>query len=141
MKAEEYKDILNHYMYRFKLEHTDEYHNYIKLKYFYTKNSEITVDNIIKLVCEGEKVDIEDMKRTGRNRNLNIQPRQIASYLITKHIKGLTLESIGKALRNEPLDHATVIHANKTINNLIDTDKRMKNKLIHYEDIIKAWKE
>jgi len=52
-----------------------------------------------------------------------VQARQIAMYF-SKLLTGLSLAKIGKSIGNK--DHATVLHACKTVNNLIDTDKKFK---------------
>jgi DNA repair ATPase RecN len=55
-----------------------------------------------------------------------IQARQIAMYFSKKLTKS-SLTSIGTQIGQK--DHATVLHAIKTVNNLIDTEKKYKTDI------------
>ena len=63
-----------------------------------------------------------------------VYARQIAMYLISKYSTA-TLEKIGAQFAGK--DHATVLHAKKVINNLIDTDRNIKAQIKDLENIIK----
>ncbi len=52
-----------------------------------------------------------------------VQARQIAMYLAKSMTKS-SLATIGMHCGGK--DHATVLHACRTVNNLMDTDKRFK---------------
>lgn len=59
----------------------------------------------------------------------HVTPRQIAIYLIKKHTT-LSLVGIGKNLvEGHIFDHSTVIHAIKTIENLLSYDKCINKDL------------
>jgi chromosomal replication initiator protein len=60
-----------------------------------------------------------------------VQARQIAMYF-SKNLTKASLANIGAHLGGK--DHATVLHACRTVNNLIETDKRFRN---YIEDIEK----
>jgi len=62
------------------------------------------------------------IKYDSRKREV-VQARQIAMVL-SKQLTKKSLDYIGKQLADR--DHATVLHAIKTVNNLIDTDKEFK---------------
>jgi chromosomal replication initiator protein len=98
----------------------------------FVKNTtrEISVDYIQKIVCDYFNLPIELLKSNTRNREV-VQARQIAMFFAKKHTK-LSLASIGAQTGGK--DHATVLHACKTVNNLMDTDKRFK---IYIEDLEK----
>ena len=72
---------------------------------------------------------IETMKSKTRKREI-VQCRQLAMYFSKQKTKN-SLAMIGKHCGNK--DHATVLHACKTVNNLADTDKRFKGYLSDIE--------
>lgn len=55
-----------------------------------------------------------------------VQVRQVSMYFAKKYTK-CSLATIGNEYGGK--DHATVLHAVKTVNNLIDTDKRFKRQV------------
>ena len=72
---------------------------------------------------------IEIMKSKTRKREI-VQCRQLAMYF-AKQLTKNSLDMIGKHCGNK--DHATVLHACKTVNNLADTDKRFKGYISDIE--------
>jgi len=80
-------------------------------------------DYIIKLTCKYYNVEEVLMKQKTRKREVCF-PRQIAMYLI-KDATNLSLKSIGELFSGK--DHATVLHACRTVNNLMDSDKQVKS--------------
>ncbi|MBE9467627.1 MAG: chromosomal replication initiator protein DnaA [Bacteroidetes bacterium] len=88
------------------------------------KNSkrEITIDFIEKTVCDYFNMPINLMNSKTRKREI-VQARQIAMYF-AKSLTKQSLATIGAKIGGK--DHATVLHACKTVNNLIDTDKRFQ---------------
>ena len=83
---------------------------------------EVSIDFIQKVVCDYFDIPIEIMKSKTRKREI-VQCRQLAMYF-SKQMTKSSLAMIGKHCGNK--DHATVLHACKTVNNLADTDKRFK---------------
>lgn len=89
---------------------------------------EITIEHIRNVVCEYLNIDQTIFDSAKRTREI-AQARQIAMYLCKHHTKA-PLATIGLAIGGK--NHATVLHACKTISNLIETDKSF-NQLM--EDI------
>lgn len=79
---------------------------------------EVTVASITEMVCQHTGVDLKDMVSSSRLRPV-AQARQVAMYLSRQYTKE-PLASIGLAFGK---NHATVMHACKTIVNLMETDK------------------
>jgi chromosomal replication initiator protein len=94
---------------------------------------EITIDYIQKIVCDYFNMPIDSLQSKTRKREV-VQARQIAMYF-SKSLTKSSLASIGSQIGNK--DHATVLHACKTVNNLIDTDKHFR---IDVEEIEKRLK-
>jgi chromosomal replication initiator protein len=84
---------------------------------------EVSIDYIQKVVCDYFDLPIELLKSKTRKREV-VQARQIAMYFAKSMTKS-SLATIG--LHCGGKDHATVLHACRTVNNLMDTDKRFKN--------------
>lgn len=82
----------------------------------------MTHDQIIKIVCEYYGIDKETILKKTRKREI-VQARQIAMYF-TKEFTRLSLANIGLYIGEK--DHATVLHACKTVNNLIETSKSIR---------------
>lgn len=79
----------------------------------------ITIDMIQKKVCEYFGVKLSDVLSTKRQKNI-IKVRHTAMYL-SKQLTTKSLPDIGKAFGGR--DHATVIHAVKKVNDLLEQDK------------------
>ena len=97
----------------------------------FVKNTvrEVSIDYIQKVVCDYFNIPIETMKSKTRKREI-VQCRQLAMYF-SKQMTKNSLAMIGKYCGNK--DHATVLHACKTVNNLSDTDKRFKGYISDIE--------
>ncbi len=90
----------------------------------FVKNTkrEISVDYIQKVVSNYFEIDIATLQSNTRKRNV-VQARQLAMYFSKKMTKS-SLASIGSQIGKR--DHATVLHACKTVDNLSETDKQFK---------------
>src|SRR6056297_892042 len=99
------------------------------------KNSkkEISVDYIQKIVCDYFEITPDQLHSKTRKREI-VQARQIAMYF-SKSLTKSSLASIGSQIGGK--DHATVLHACKTVNNLVDTDKRFKQTVDNIEKKLK----
>ena len=86
---------------------------------------QVTVEFIQKTICDYFYITPDEMKANTRKRE-TVQARQTC-MLFTDSLTKLSLAKIGQLTGNK--DHATVLHAKKTINNLIDTDKSFKNQI------------
>jgi chromosomal replication initiator protein len=91
-------------------------------KFVKSTNHEVSIDYIQKVVCDYFDLEIELLKSKTRKRNV-VQARQIAMYF-AKNMTKSSLSSIGAHCGGK--DHATVLHACRTVNNLIETDKKFK---------------
>ena len=90
----------------------------------FVKNTvrEVSIDYIQKVVCDYFDIPIDIMKSKTRKREV-VQARQIAMYFAKKFTKA-SLASIGTQIGRR--DHATVLHACKTVDNLSFTDKQFR---------------
>lgn len=90
----------------------------------FVKNTarEVSIDYIQKVVCDYFDLPIELLKSKTRKREV-VQARQIVMYF-AKSMTKASLASIGAQCGGK--DHATVLHACRTVNNLIDTDKQIR---------------
>ncbi len=88
------------------------------------KNSrrEISIDYIQKIVCDYYNIPLNLIQSKTRKREI-VQARQVAMFF-SKSLTKSSLATIGTQIGGK--DHATVLHACKTVNNLIDTDKQFR---------------
>lgn len=103
-------------------------------KFVRSTPKEITVEFIQKLVCEYFDIPLEKMHSKTRKREI-VQARQLAMYF-SKNFTKSSLATIGNKCGNK--DHATVLHACKTVKNLFDTDKGFKKYVDELENMIKV---
>jgi chromosomal replication initiator protein len=101
----------------------------------FVKNTtrEISIDYIQKVVCDYFNLPLEAINSKTRKREI-VQARQLAMFFSKKHTKS-SLATIGLHCGNK--DHATVLHACRTVNNLLETDKRFR---VYVEEIDKKLK-
>lgn len=96
------------------------------------KKEDRLIDFIIKVVSK--YYDVEDNYFTTKNRKRElVVARQTAMYFIVKYSTA-TLEKTGNAFGGK--DHATVLHGVRTIKNLIDCDKVVKQQINELDNII-----
>ena len=90
----------------------------------FVKNTkrEVSIDYIQKVVSEYFQMDVATLQSKTRKRHI-VQARQLAMYFAKKYTKA-SLASIGSQIGKR--DHATVLHACKTVDNLYATDKQFK---------------
>ncbi|MCB4809323.1 chromosomal replication initiator protein DnaA [Tamlana sp. 62-3] len=98
----------------------------------FVKNTkrEVSIDYIQKVVSDYFQMDIETLQSKTRKRHI-VQARQLAMFFAKKFTKA-SLASIGSQIGKR--DHATVLHACKTVDNLSSTDKQFRK---YVEDITK----
>jgi chromosomal replication initiator protein len=99
------------------------------------KNSkrELSIEYISKVVCDYFNMPVDSLQTKTRKREV-VQARQIAMYF-SKSLTKYSLTSIGAQIGAK--DHATVLDACKTVNNLKDTDKNFR---VYVEEIEKKLK-
>jgi chromosomal replication initiator protein len=98
----------------------------------FVKNTarEVSIEYIQKVVCDYFDLPIEMLKSKTRKREV-VQARQISMYFSKKMTKS-SLANIGAHCGGK--DHATVLHACRTVVNLSETDKQFK---VYLEDLEK----
>ena len=90
---------------------------------------EVSIEYIQKVVCDYFDLPIEMLKSKTRKREV-VQARQISMYFSKKMPKS-SLANIGAHCGGK--DHATVLHACRTVVNLSETDKQFRNYLEELE--------
>ncbi len=90
----------------------------------FVKNTkrEVSIEYIQKVVSEYFQMEIATLQSKTRKRHI-VQARQLAMYFAKKYTKA-SLASIGNQIGKR--DHATVLHACKTVDNLSFTDKQFR---------------
>ncbi len=102
-------------------------------KFVKNTSREISIDYIQKVVCDYFNLPLDLINSKTRKREI-VQARQLAMYFSKKHTKS-SLATIGLHCGNK--DHATVLHACRTVNNLVETDKQFR---VYVEDLEKKIK-
>ena len=102
-------------------------------KFIRNNSREISIDYIQKIVCDYFDINIDMLNSKTRKREI-VQARQLSMFFAKKLTKA-SLASIG--LHCGKKDHATVLHACRTVNNLIETDKQFK---LYVDDLEKKIK-
>ena len=102
-------------------------------KFIKNNSREITIDYIQKTVCDYFEINIDLLNSKTRKREI-VQARQLSMFFAKKLTKA-SLACIGLHCGNK--DHATVLHACRTVNNLIETDRQFKGYVDDLEKRIK----
>ena len=113
-----------------KKEITIELAKQIVEKFVKQTKKEISIDYIQKIVSDYFQMEVSTLQSKTRKRHI-VQARQLAMFFAKKFTKA-SLASIGSQIGKR--DHATVLHACKTVNNLSSTDKQFKK---YVEDLHK----
>lgn len=92
-----------------------------------------TVEKIRDVVCEYFSLSVDAISTKSRKREV-VQARQIAMYL-SKNMTKNSLSSIGNTIGQR--DHATVLHACKIVNDLMDSDKNFRTSVHEIEEKLK----
>lgn len=95
---------------------------------------EISVDYISKIVCDYFGIEVDALQSKTRKREI-VQARQIAMFF-SKSLTNNSLSAIGAKIGRK--DHATVLHACKTVNNLLETDRDFKCQIQKIEAQLKV---
>ncbi|MCQ2272441.1 MAG: chromosomal replication initiator protein DnaA [Bacteroidales bacterium] len=102
-------------------------------KYVKSTAKEISIEYIQKVVCDYFHISTDMINSKTRKREI-VQARQLSMYFAKKYTK-LPLANIGMYCGNK--DHATVLHACRTIGNLYETDKKMQAAIDEIEKKMK----
>lgn len=84
--------------------------------------NDLTIDHIQQIIADYFNLNIESLHSKTRKRNV-VQARQLAMFFSKKYTKN-SLSTIGSQIGQR--DHATVLYACKTVENLIETDRAFK---------------
>ncbi|MFW5793217.1 MAG: chromosomal replication initiator protein DnaA [Bacteroidota bacterium] len=103
-------------------------------KFVRSTPKEITIEYIQKVVSNYFNIPMDKINSKTRKREI-VQARQLAMFFSKSFTKS-SLAAIGSKLGNK--DHATVLHACKTVKNLSDTDKNFKKYVEDIGNIIKV---
>jgi chromosomal replication initiator protein len=90
---------------------------------------EISIDYIKKVVCSYYNIHPDMLQQNTRKREI-VQARQIAMYF-SKNLTKSSLNIIGMQIGGK--DHATVLHAYRTVKNLMETDKSFRQQIEEIE--------
>ena len=90
-----------------------------------SESKAVTVDDIINVVCKHFSLDTATIHTKSRKREV-VQARQIAMFL-AKSYTDFSTAKIGTLIGNK--DHATVLHACKTIKELREVDKAFRAEI------------
>ena len=113
-----------------KKEITIELAKQIVEKFVKNTKREVSIDYIQKVVSDYFQMDVDTLQSKTRKRHI-VQARQLAMFFAKKFTKA-SLASIGSQIGKR--DHATVLHACKTVDNLSSTDKQFRK---YVEDLTK----
>ena len=95
---------------------------------------EINIEYIQKVVCDYFNISLDTLTSKTRKREI-VQARQLVMYFAKEYTKS-SLALIGTYCGNK--DHATVLHAVRTINNLLETDKQFRGYVKDLDKKIKV---
>jgi len=87
-------------------------------------------DDVLKAVSNA--FGISNDRLLGRERTREVAlPRQVAMYLLREE-GGVSLPKIGELIGGR--DHTTVIYACQKVNNLMDTDDRLRRQVLQIRE-------
>lgn len=85
-------------------------------------------DRVIELCAKEYRINISDIFRRSRVRDI-IEPRMIASYIMRYDLM-MGVAAIGRVFGQ---DHTTVLHACRTVQNLMDTEEEMERRVMRIQ--------
>ena len=97
------------------------------------KQSDVSIDLIVDTVCEYFNITRDILLSKSRKRQI-VQARQIAMYECRNLIPNCSLSTIGSELGGK--DHATVLHACTTVQDLMSTDKTFRQYVTDIENMV-----
>ncbi|MCQ2143926.1 MAG: chromosomal replication initiator protein DnaA [Bacteroidales bacterium] len=93
---------------------------------------ELTIEKVQSVVCDYFNITKEAMMSPSRKRQI-VQARQIAMFL-SRNLINCSLSTIGSQIGGK--DHATVLHACTTVQDLMSTDRVFKQYVIDIEKML-----
>ena len=97
------------------------------------EHTDVTPDLILKTVCEYFNITRDQLLAPTRKRQI-VQARQIAMYECRNLIPNCSLSTIGAELGGK--DHATVVHACSTVQDLVQIDKQFRQWVEDIENMV-----
>ncbi len=97
------------------------------------EKKKVTIDSISEVVCKHFNIKTELLQTASRKREI-VQARQVAMYL-SKIYTELSLAQIGSVIGKK--NHATVLHACKTVKDQLQVDKAFRDDLEEIEKVLK----
>ena len=97
------------------------------------EHTDVTTDLILKTVCEYFNITRDQLLAPTRKRQI-VQARQIAMYECRNLIPNCSLSTIGAELGGK--DHATVVHACTTVQDLVQIDKQFRQWVEDIESMV-----
>lgn len=97
------------------------------------------LNDIAEIVAKSLFLDVSDLKKRTRKREV-VEARQITMWLMHHYTK-LSLAAIAAYFENEngiSFDHATVLHACRTVNDLKETNRIFRERFEEIENLIKT---
>jgi chromosomal replication initiator protein len=98
------------------------------------EKKQISVEGIQETVCKYFNLEQSQIQTNSRKRGI-VQARQITMYLAKKYTD-CSFSHIGKIVGKR--DHATVLHACKTVKDQLETNKSFRSSVEEIEALIKA---
>ena len=96
------------------------------------EHNDVTIDKVQKVVCDYFNITRDDLLSKTRKRQI-VQARQIAMYM-SRSLINCSLSTIGAEIGGK--DHATVLHACTTVNDLMSTDKSFRQYVTDIEKLL-----
>ena len=97
------------------------------------QQTDVSIDLIVDTVCEYFNITRDILLSKSRKRQI-VQARQIAMYECRNLIPNCSLSTIGAELGGK--DHATVLHACTTVQDLMSTDKSFRQYVADIESMV-----
>lgn len=105
-------------------------------KFIDPENKVTTIDDIIQSVCQHYEIELKTLHSNSRKREV-VKARQVAMYL-TKKNTTLSTAKIGILIGGK--DHATVLHAYKTVEEEMNVNKHLQREIDEIQTEIKSSK-
>ena len=96
------------------------------------ERTDVTIDKVQKVVCDYFNITRDVFLSKTRKRQI-VQARQIAMYM-SRSLINCSLSTIGAEIGGK--DHATVLHACTTVNDLMSTDKTFRQYVTDIEKML-----
>lgn len=97
------------------------------------EKKQLSVESILEVVCKYYNLDTAAIQNSSRKREI-VQARQVTMYLAKKYTDS-SFSHIGKLVGRR--DHATVLHACKTVKDQIETNRSFRSSVEEIEDLLK----